>query len=366
MENAAQHREAPCPHYERCGGCSLQHLTLDDYHAYKTDIARTTLSKLGVDESVLGELFTSGEGTRRRTKLSVRKHKKDITIGYAMKKSHEVVDVKECTVLDARLVALFAPLKALVSSLKKSGTISDIHLNVTQNLIDISFTTKDDLISADKVKIASFGAEHGIARITASHDAKTHTTIHRGEEPFARFGDVDVSLSPWSFMQATEASEHHMAALVLEHMDGCNKVADFYAGSGTYSFPLVKAGHHVAAFEGYGDAVAAMHNSIRKNQLESRVEVQKRDLFKQPLSSEECNKFNGIIINPPRNGALSQVQHIAASSVSKLVMISCNPHTFERDAKALLAGGYHLTTLTPIDQFTYSQHLELVGFFEKR
>ena len=123
-------RTPPCPHYAQCGGCNLQHLSLESYQKHKTDIAHKTLEKLRYEPEFLGELFLSGESVRRRTKLSVRKNKKEITLGYAIKGSHEVVDVRECIVLEPRLVALFAPLRTLIASLKKSGNISDIHLSL--------------------------------------------------------------------------------------------------------------------------------------------------------------------------------------------------------------------------------------------
>ena len=358
-------RTPPCPHYSHCGGCSLQHLSPDAYRKRKTDIAHKTLEKLGYDSHILSELFLSGDFVRRRTKLSVRKHKKEITLGYTMKHSHEVVDVRECIVLEPRLAALIAPLRTLITSLKKSGAISDVHLTLMQDDIDISFIIKDSLTQSDKEKITLFGKNHDIARITASHDGKTYSSLHRSIEPTVRFGNIDVSLTPNSFLQATEKSEKYMTSLVLEHLKDYKKVADFYAGSGTYSFPLAEAGHRVHAYEGFADAVTTLHNAIRQNDLNTKMEATTRDLFKQPLTSDECSHYDGVVINPPRNGALSQAQQIAASTAQKIVMVSCNPHTFTRDARALHDGGYTLTRLTPIDQFTYSHHLELVGFFER-
>ncbi len=111
---------------------------------------------------------------------------------------------------------------------------------------------------------------------------------------------------------------------------------------------------------------AAMNNACVANNLDERIETTVRDLFADPLSAEELSHFDGIVINPPRNGALPQVKAIAESGVRKVVMVSCDPATFKRDAKVLLEAGYALTLAVPIDQFYWSRHLELVAVFERK
>src|SRR5690606_925301 len=95
------------------------------------------------------------------------------------------------------------------------------------------------------------------------------------------------------------------------------------------------------------------------------VEAEHRDLFRNPLRVEELNKFDGIVLDPPRAGAREQVIQIAASSVPAVVYISCNPSSWARDAKMLIEAGYRLAELRPVGQFRWSTHVELASFFVK-
>ena len=90
-----------------------------------------------------------------------------------------------------------------------------------------------------------------------------------------------------------------------------------------------------------------------------------RDLARQPVRAEELNRYDMVLFDPPRNGAKEQSAHIAASAVSRVVAVSCNPTTFARDARILRDGGYRLVTATPVDQFPWTAHLELVAVFDK-
>src|SRR5690606_16960991 len=120
------------------------------------------------------------------------------------------------------------------------------------------------------------------------------------------------------------------------------------------------AGHHLRGYEGSEPAVTALFNAARRHGLEGRLAATQRDIYAQPLTTE-LQGVDAVVINPPRNGALPQTQAIATQGVPLVVMVSCNPATFLRDAKALVSAGYRLESLLPVDQFTWSPHLELVA-----
>ena len=149
------------------------------------------------------------------------------------------------------------------------------------------------------------------------------------------------------------------------HLQGCEYIADLYSGCGTYSFPLLAQAKRVSAYEGNDAMIAAMHNAILKAKLENKMSATARDLYKNPLTATELKHYDGIVINPSRNGALPQVKQIANSHLKKLVMVSCSPNSFKRDAKHLLDAGWRMIEATPIDQFYWSAHLEIVAIFTK-
>ena len=100
------------------------------------------------------------------------------------------------------------------------------------------------------------------------------------------------------------------------------------------------------------------------------IKIIERNLFKYPLDGEELKGFSAVVFDPPRAGAVAQTKALAElkyeEKPQKIVAVSCNPHTFVNDANVLLSGGYNIKEVTPVDQFAYSNHMELVSLFEKR
>jgi 23S rRNA (uracil1939-C5)-methyltransferase len=95
------------------------------------------------------------------------------------------------------------------------------------------------------------------------------------------------------------------------------------------------------------------------------VRAEARDLFERPMRAADLNGFEAVIFDPPRAGAMAQAEELAKSKVPIVVAVSCEPATFARDAAILSRGGYRLAKVTPVDQFVYSPHIELVGVFER-
>jgi len=136
------------------------------------------------------------------------------------------------------------------------------------------------------------------------------------------------------------------------------RIADLFAGIGTFTFPLA-AHATVHAVEGDPAAHATLATAARGR----RVTTARRDLFTDPLTATELSGFDAVVFDPPRAGAREQATQLAASHVPTIVGASCNPATFARDARILTDGGYTLRQVTPVDQFLWSAHVELVGVF---
>jgi 23S rRNA (uracil1939-C5)-methyltransferase len=95
------------------------------------------------------------------------------------------------------------------------------------------------------------------------------------------------------------------------------------------------------------------------------VETEVRDLFRRPLGADELKRFDAVVFDPPRQGAEAQARALAGSAVPTVIAVSCNPVTLARDARILIDGGYRLTRVTPVDQFLYSIHVEVVALFQR-
>jgi 23S rRNA (uracil1939-C5)-methyltransferase len=167
-----------------------------------------------------------------------------------------------------------------------------------------------------------------------------------------------------SFLQATAEGEKLLATLVLEALRKSKRVVDLFCGLGPFAFRLAKSAS-VHAVDSEKPAIAALQDAVRRTQGLKPVTAEARDLFRNPLVAQELNEFDGVVLDPPRAGAEGQCRQIAKSRVKRVAFVSCDVTTFARDAKVLVEGGYKLKGVTPVDQFKWTAHLEMVGVFER-
>ena len=357
---------APCVHFGHCGGCSLQHLNADTYREFKSAILRNAVNKLGYDASCMSPLVEVGAHSRRRAELTLQVNKGNVRLGFLMPRSHQLIDLEMCPVMEEVIFAIAAPFKAWACTLKKPQHISSISITRLDDGLELLLHLREKLSPAEQESLRHFGeSEPGILRIgTQAAEQRISRIFSRGPA-MIRLGAATVELPEGAFLQASAKGQETLTELVVKHTDGAKRIADIYSGCGTYSFPLVGNDRHVHAYEGSADMVMAAQSAARRAGMESLVEFETRDLFRRPLNANELAKFDAVVINPPRNGAEPQMQQLAKSGVERTVIVSCNPATFERDAIGMKRAGYALVEATPVDQFVWSPHLELVAAFRK-
>jgi 23S rRNA (uracil1939-C5)-methyltransferase len=151
---------------------------------------------------------------------------------------------------------------------------------------------------------------------------------------------------------------------VLDSCAGAKSVADLFAGVGPFALRLA-AQTRIAALDEDEAALAALKRAATSTAGLKPVTVERRDLFKNPLIAAELSRFDAVVFDPPRQGGQAQSRELGASRVPLIVAVSCNPGTFARDMRLLIDGGYRLTSVTPVDQFRYSAHVEIVARLEK-
>lgn len=177
-------------------------------------------------------------------------------------------------------------------------------------------------------------------------------------------GRARVALPPGSFLQATAAGEARLAALVGEAVRDAGRIADLFSGVGTFALRLAERAR-VAAYESAAPAVESLLKATRGVSGLKPVTAEVRDLFRRPLLPLELKAFDAVVFDPPRQGAEAQARQLAAARVPLVVGVSCDPVSFARDAHILCEGGYRLESVTPVDQFLYSAHVEMVGVFRR-
>jgi 23S rRNA (uracil1939-C5)-methyltransferase len=176
-------------------------------------------------------------------------------------------------------------------------------------------------------------------------------------------GGVKVLLPPNPFLQSTAEGEAALQQRVLETVGKAKSVADLFAGCGTFALPLARKAR-VHAVEQDKPALAALAEAAKSSGLKP-VTTEARDLFKLPLGPAELKGYDAVVLDPPRAGAEGQAKMLAKSKVPVIAYVSCDAASFARDAALLVAGGYKIGPVTPIDQFLWSSHIELMGRFAR-
>jgi 23S rRNA (uracil1939-C5)-methyltransferase len=362
-------REAPCPHHGSCGGCSVLHLQPDAYRQLKTERLEEAVRRAGYPASCVAAMVEIGPGSRRRAEFSVQVEKGVVHLGFLAPRAHRLVSIDTCHVLSPGVHAAMVACRAGLSALSRPSLLQRLSLTETASGIDMQLMAREPLKAVDQQALVTFAQALGVQRLSlrlAGESAPPPDVLYAAGEVEALFGGYAVALPPGAFLQASQHGEDALVRAVLAGLEGFTRIADIYSGCGTYSLPLVRAGHRVDAFEGSAEMVAALHNAARRYGLQERLEARQRDLFRSPLSAAELRRFDAAVMNPPRNGALPQAQALAASGLARIVVVSCNPATFARDAIPLREAGYQLERALPVDQFYGSSHLELVAVFSKR
>jgi 23S rRNA (uracil1939-C5)-methyltransferase len=360
LESGPSRVAPPCKHFGVCGGCALQQFELSAYGAWKRDRIAQALAQRGIQNIDIAPLINVAPYTRRRAVLTGRVVRDAIVIGFQERGTHFICDLTECHVLQPELFALIAPLRKLLVGILLEPGRAEIDITRTDTGIDMTLgLPRIEIDGALRTKLATLAAKLELARLTVNGElvAQTHA-------PVIRWNGAAVTPPPGSFLQATPEAEAELQRRVVAEVGQAKRVADLFSGCGTFTFALAR-NSAVSAFDSEADSISALTTAARSVQGLKPITAERRDLFRRPLGDAELNAFDALVIDPPRSGAKAQCELIARSTVRRVIAVSCNPATFARDARTLIDGGYALTRITPIDQFLWSPHIELVATFER-
>ncbi len=360
LEPSPERVTPPCRHFGECGGCALQHLEHAAYLDWKRDRLVSALARAGLDAPV-EPTVPCPPASRRRVVLAARPTEHGVVLGYHRALSHTVIDIVECPIAEPAIVEALATLRRL-AELIGAAARQAFALAVTRTAsgLDVAATGSGPLSAAARRAAADFAISAGLARLAVDGEV-----VIEPRKPQILFGRVPVSPPPGGFVQAVAVAEDAMAALVCGHLAKARRVADLFAGAGAFALRLA-ATAEVHAVEADAAALAALDQGYRRASGLRRVAVERRDLFRRPLTAKELAAFDGLVFDPPRAGAEEQSRQIARSDVPLVAAVSCNPVTLARDLALLTAGGYRLTRVVPVDQFLWSAHVEAVALLEKK
>jgi 23S rRNA (uracil1939-C5)-methyltransferase len=348
-----------CSYFGACGGCAIQHWQPAAYRAWKRRIVVETLEHAGIACEV-GELIDAhGAGRRRITVHARRGDDGELRTGFAAASSHAIVAIDDCPILDPALRGALDAARALAEALKPTNKPLDIQVTAASNGLDVDVRGSGPLTTSAIATLSALAQQHGLARLTRHGELVLMRT-----PPVIEIGAARVVLPPGSFLQATVAGEEALATLVSGHCKRAKHVADLFCGVGPFALRLATKAR-VSAFDSDAVAVAALAKAAASASGLKPIKAEARDLFRRPLMPQELRDYDTVVLDPPRQGAQAQVKQLAAGKIPVVIAVSCNVATFARDARALIDGGYKIGTVTPVDQFRHTPHVELVACFTR-
>lgn len=358
VETASAERVVPiCPHFGVCGGCALQHWALPQQHDWKRQLVINALSRAEIKADVGATIDAHGDGRRRAT-LHIRRGNNDILeVGFAAPRAHHIVPIDRCPILAPAMKGTIEIAWDIAAALKLGKKPLDIQVTATDSGLDVDVRGSGPLSAERSAALAQLAAKRRLARLTRHGEL-----VAQNSAPQIAIGRAKVAIPPGTFLQATAAGEAVLARLVMDYAGKAKSVADLFAGIGPFALRFAETAP-VTTADSDAAAMVALKRAAATTSGLKPVETMTRDLFRQPLVASELKSFTAAVFDPPRQGAEAQARELSKSAIPVVVAVSCDAASFARDARILVDGGYRLTAVTPVDQFRYSPHVEIVAQF---
>ena len=352
VEPSPERQDAFCQYYDTCGGCKFQHWKHAPYAEWKRMLVVDALKSQGIEAEVSSLIDAHGAG-RRRVSLHMRQINGVWVAGFMEARSHDLVAINSCPVLVPQLND--AP--AIAASFGPLLGHSDVQITVADNGLDVAIKAERQASNKHIAQFRTIMEKHNILRLALNEEVVAQLSV-----PAIVMGAAHVQLPLHSFLQATAAGEAELARLIKEPLRKSKKILDLFCGVGPFAFRLAEIAK-VHAIDLDKSSIANLLQATRFVQGLKPITAEARDLFDNPLVPEELNEYDTVVFDPPRAGAETQVKNLAKSKVKRIVAVACDAQTFARDAAILVKGGYKIGQITPVDQFKFSAHVEIVASF---
>ncbi|MFT3742380.1 MAG: 23S rRNA (uracil(1939)-C(5))-methyltransferase RlmD [Gammaproteobacteria bacterium] len=370
IEPAPQRTTPVCPHFEICGGCSLQHLSPEAQIALKQTLLLEQLAHLNIQaEHILPPLTSPTVGYRYRARLGVKyvKAKNKVLVGFRETNGRYIADIDSCAILHPAVGQKIPQLKALIQNLSIYDQIPQIEVAMGETSHSLIFRHLQPFSEEDLTQLTTFATQHafelylqpdGLSSIHRFYP-KTSSQLHY------TLAGLQLYFHPTHFTQINPAINQLMVARAIALLEPTSqdRILDLFCGLGNFTLPLAKHCHQIIGVEGAENLVKQALYNAQANQIDNAqfyAADLNQDVAQQPWAQQG---FDKILLDPPRTGAGPILQHIVPLRAHKILYVSCNPATLTRDSQLLIQAGYRLHTLCVMDMFPHTQHVESMALF---
>lgn len=369
IQKASPQRVEPfCPHYQQCGGCNMQHLSIDDQREYKQHTLSQLMKKFSGQTAQLDVPITADErGYRRRARISLLLDKKSrqLQFGFRKKHSKEIVNVTHCPVLAPELDELLPELQSLLAGFSHQDTLGHVELVKADNTRIIVLRHSKALKDDDNNALVEFANRHQASLYLMPQNDQLNLIC--GDSGYYLEAGVEIAFEPNNFIQVNQQVNDSMVKQAVDWLalSSQDRVLDLFCGLGNFSLPIAQQVASVVGVEGVDAMVEKAAANAARNGLSNAQFYQanlEQDFSGQIWAGE---KFDKVLLDPARAGASGIVDQLSALGAERVVYVSCNPATLARDSQSLLSQGFKLEKLGMLDMFPHTSHLESMALFVK-
>ncbi|EXI62964.1 23S rRNA (uracil-5-)methyltransferase [Mannheimia granulomatis] len=366
LKKSANRIMPSCELYNKCGGCQMQHISLELQREAKQNALFQRLQKLQTEAIAFQPMIAGNDKAyRRRAKLSIAIQNGKLAMGFRLQNSNQIIPLAECEVLVEPLSNLISKLQHLVANWQHKKKLGHIELVSADNTIALFLRHLGQLSAQDRENLLQFATQNSLAVFLMCEENQLEHLC--GELPYYEIQGLKLHFSIRDFIQVNGVLNEKMVAKSLEWLELSenDRVLDLFCGMGNFTLPIAKIAKSVIGIEGVEPMVEQARLNATASGLKN-VEFYQTNLD-EPFADKLWAKapFNKVLLDPARNGALFCLDHLAALNPERIVYVSCNPATLVRDAEKLLQFGYRLEKVAMIDMFPHTGHLESISLFRK-
>lgn len=368
--------EPRCQHYGVCGGCSFQHVDDVEQIRFKQGLLLDQFQRIGKLEGfpVFDPLRGPSWGYRQKARLGVKfVHKKGkVLVGFRERSSPFITEIDVCPVLDTRVGARLGAIAEMIHGLSIRDRVPQIEVAMSDAQVALVFRILEDLSDEDRKRFEDFARDEGFDVFLQRGGPDSVVPLLSEVPPFLQYSipesDVQFSFKATDFTQVNATINQKMIGRVIELLNPqpSDVILDLFCGIGNFTLPLARRAGHVVGVEGSAEAVERARQNASSNGI-TNAEFHVSDLSK-PVEGQPwaMQKFDKILLDPSRAGALEILERIPHWSPAQIVYVSCNPSTLARDASVLVQEhGYALLGAGVMDMFPQTAHVESIALLEK-